>query len=233
MGATHGIGIGRDAAFVAAVVIIFSAVFGAGAEISPGAELNTLNPGARWQYEITPVDGSAPYPRTLVVERVESTDTGLRYTLFQSDKKSEGDINIVNDGGQFFLESLDADFIFGMGMRVRFVPRLPLVMFPVEPGFHQEADTVAKTIFRRRRLHVASEVMRRETVALPMGNVECLLVHVSRTFEGRPPSEIYVWYAPSVGMVKFMSPKDSGILQSYDLATAGEAPQSPSASGSD
>lgn len=206
--------------FMAAFAMIFIFVSGrAAAQRGPDSDF-PLYPGTHWEYEMVPTDGSDPFARMLVVRRIEDNEGSLRYTLLQSDKRNQGNLYISFQDGCFYLDALDAQFVFGIGMRVKFAPRLALFSIPLQPNYRQDTDSVARNIFIRRRLHVQSEVMRVEKLSLPVGEWDCLLIHVVRSWDRSAPADIYVWFAPGVGMVKFTTAKITGTLQSYILAKA-------------
>jgi hypothetical protein len=180
------------------------------------ADYYPLEPGARWSYEMRPKNGGDAMTQTIAVEGAEVVGDRTRFVIREMDPISTMRTHIEKDAGAVHLLARERAGGILAPLKTRYVPALTLLKLPLVVGDAWSSESDVRIGLVSSRIRTECTVDQVERVEVPAGTFECVRVTAKRFRDGAPLPDAVAWYAPGIGLVKYVGGKYVRSLVRFD-----------------
>ncbi|MBI5555662.1 MAG: hypothetical protein HY920_07440 [Elusimicrobia bacterium] len=186
-----------------------------------GADKNDYYPlttGSQWIYQIADYENkNDSFDQTATIEPAETYDKVTCSILKQKDKRGIVRAFVLKNSQGIFWKKISASKSFTPEASSVFIPELPIMMFPLNPGSAWDWEGKLKIAWINKNIKMRGEIVStNEELIVPAGTFKCVKIYLHQIRDNEPSDE-YAWYAPGVGQIKYQTRKTLKVLKSYNV----------------
>jgi hypothetical protein len=163
-----------------------------------------LERGNRWTYEMQPKDGGDVMIQTIVVDEVETDGERTRFAIEETDPISAMRTFIERDAKSVRLVARERSGGAVVKLKMRYEPPMTMLKLPLNVGDAWSSEASMRIGPVSSAMRTDCTVDRIERVEVPAGTFECVRITAKRFKNDKPLPDAVAWYAPGIGLVKYV-----------------------------